>query len=215
MTIMKDFLNAEHSGRDEWHERELGTYHASSCGKCLRHRYYQHAEDPQPDKSAYPHFELGHRLESVFLDALKEEFGDRYVKTDIPIEIQFDGYRIVGETDPVVVGENGVPKEIFEVKTTTNLKYTRSEPKWTHLCQLHSYMKALDLEESSIVYIQKTDLSTQRHRVEFDPEIWETIDSSTRKLHEALLEKNPPDKQPEEGRDYFCSAEGSGFCCKE
>ena len=199
--------------KDSWHERKRGVYHASSTGKCVRRNYFDWVHDVTPPASAYVHFELGHRLEEVYLDALKYEFGDRFVKTDMPICLEFDDFKIVGETDPVVFDNNGEISQITEVKTTTNLKYTRKEPKQTHLYQTHCYMKALDQDSVTIVYICKRDLDSVTHTIEFDSDIWDDIVDRTETLHNALENEDPPDPVGPEGQDHFC--DHSDMCCKE
>lgn len=212
--IVKRWLCAEHDQTDEWHEREVGEYHASTVGKCTRRLYYDFVDDTRPDASAYPHFQLGHVLEEQFLSSLKEEFGDRYVKTDIPIEIQRPEYRIVGETDPVVINDNFELEEITECKTTGNLKYVKGAPKRTHKYQVHCYMKALGQDEATIIYLNKYNLDSVMHTVEFDAEIWADIIDRMDTLHEALLEREPPEPFEEpKYQDHFCDHEGDK-CCK-
>lgn len=210
--IIQRYLNAEHGERGEWHTPEPGEYHASQTGKCVRNWYYTRKEDITPDASAYKHFELGNVLEEVLMGALRQEFGDRYVKTDIPVTVQGDGWQLVGETDPVVVDDNFDIRHLTECKTTGNLKYTRDSPKFNHLCQVHVYMAALDLNRCKIVYIQKYDLDTQVHDVKFDPQIYNGIIDRVSELHEALGTDEPPEAQEEEAQDYFCNLDER--CCK-
>lgn len=209
---MKRYLNEKHSGVDEWHRREVGVYHASAMGKCVRRHYFNFKEDTQPENDAYPHFELGNRLEDLYEDALKEEYGEKYVKNDVPIKFQGDDYKIVGSTDPVIINDNGDIETIFEVKTTGNLKYTRGSPKDRHLYQLMCYMKALNVNKANIVYINKYNLETVTHEVQFDIVIWNDILNRAERLHEALENDEPPEPVNSDESDYFC--EFDERCCE-
>lgn len=214
--ILKDYLRAEHGEQDDYYDREVGVYHASTLGNCVRRNYFDFVRDPDVDESAYPHFTIGNVLEEVFEDALKERHGWRYVKNALPIRIPMDDYVIVGETDPVVMDHNGDIERLWEVKTTGNLKYVRDEPKQEHLYQVHSYMFALDIidDRCSIVYINKYNLETVTHTVQFDHEIWNDIVRRCERLHEALVNEDPPDPVGEDGQDYFCPHDNTQLCCK-
>lgn len=214
-TIMNRYLEAEYADQDdEYYEPKVGTYHASTMGRCVRHNYFAFMEDIRPDDGAWPHFELGNTLEDVFVKALRNEYGWRYVKNSVPIRIGFDGYEIVGETDPVVLKDNMNIRRLYEVKTTKNLSYVKSTPKLEHVYQVHCYMYALGLldDRCTIVYISKYDLDTQAHHVEFDKSIWNDIVDKVATLHEAIENEEPPEVQPKSEHDYFCDA--GDQCCK-
>ena len=215
--IITDYLEDTHSVQDEYYDREIGEYHASTSGNCVRRNYYDFKRDPEPGPSAWPHFTLGNVLEDVFEDALRVRFGKRYVKNAMPIKLEFDDFHVVGETDPVIVDDSGNVDHLWEVKTTGNLKYTKDGPKQEHMYQIHCYMMALGItdDSASIVYINKYNLETQTHVVQFDHEIWMDIVDRFERLHEALLADEPPDIETEEDdQDYFCPHKDTQLCCK-
>lgn len=217
-TTMERFLEAEYGGElDDYFKPEVGKYHASTSGSCLRRLYYDFKHEVPPGEDAWPHFELGNRMEDVFERALIEEHGERYVANSIPISIPIDGFEIVGETDIVVLGDNLTVDTLYEVKSTKNLSYVRNKPKWPHVCQLHCYSYGLDLindESRKIVYIDKGNLETVTHEVDFERGIWNHILRKMRNLHEALMNDEPPEVQPEKHRDYFCPHDDTDRCCK-
>lgn len=214
MTIMRDYLNEKYSEEDdEYFERKFGVYHASGSGKCPRRRYFDFVEDTQVEARAYPHFELGNMIEDIFEDALIARYGHRYVVNGLPIEIPIDDFVLVGETDPVIINDNFEIRELWECKSTSNLSYTRDGPKRAHVRQVHAYMYGLKLFECNIIYVNKKNLRTQVHPVEFDPEIWAEIVADWRTVHEAIVNEEPPGPESDEDRqDHFCSHDAR--CCK-
>lgn len=209
--LMNSFLNSQHEEQDDYYEHEHGEYHASTSGACVRRNYFNIVDDVKPGQDAYPHFELGNRLEEIWIDVLKEEHGKRHVKNSIPIRVEQDDWAIIGETDPVVVDYNMEVEHLWEVKTTSNLSYVRSEPKEEHVYQVHCYMMGLGNPPStSIVYLNKKNLDTVIHEVSFDPEIWMDIVDRFTRLHEALEADEPP--EPQEEGEYFC--DHGAKCCE-
>lgn len=218
-TVMGRFLESEHGGElDEYYEPTIGEFHASTTGSCPRRLYYDFMDPERPDDGAWKHFELGNRMEDVFEDALAEEYGDKYIVNRVPISIEINDYEIVGETDPVVIDDNLEVKELWEVKSTTNLSYVRSKPKWPHVCQLHCYAYGLDMIQESdtrkIVYIDKTSLETVTHEVEFENGIWEHIVRKLDDVYAALMTGEPPEPSDEKHQDHFCPHDDKSVCCK-
>lgn len=214
MSIMEEYLESEHGTKRSWHKKKPGVYHASSSGKCLRRRYYEFKQNISADAEAYGNFQLGHRLEEIYLDALREKFGHHYVKTDVPIRINLKNCYIKGETDPVIIGDNWEIKDMYEVKTTAWIDYKQDEPDKKHVYQTHCYMYALGLDSCHIAYMDKKGLDTVVHQVEFDQSIFDEIIMKTNLLHQALLNDEPPDVQDESEHDRFCAVEDQEVCCQ-
>lgn len=215
--MIDEYLASEYGEQtDDYYQRTVGEYHSSATGNCVRRNFLDWIEDTRPGKSAWPHFELGNNIEDIVEDALINKHDARHVKNSIPIEIQFDEFRIVGETDLVVLGKNLTLDTLYEIKSTGNLKYTKDEPKMQHLYQIHCYMHALGAETAKIVYVDKFRLDTVEHTVEYDEEIWDDIVDRTERLHTALITGEPPEPHEDsELWDHFCDHESSGKCCKE
>lgn len=219
MSVLDEYLQAEYEeNQDEYFERRLGEYHASATGNCIRRNFLDFINDVRPDDDAWPHFEIGNRIEDVFEAALEQKHGWRYVKNSVPIELNFGNFSIVGETDPVVIRDNFDIDTLYEVKSTQNLGYTTEEPKRRHLYQAHCYMRALadgDVPDfdTKIVYINKSNLNTVTHDIDFDAEVWDDIVDRTRTLHNALISGQIPDPHEDSDlQDYFC--EHGEKCCK-
>lgn len=218
-SIMQRYLESEHGGElDDYYKPVIGEYHASTTGCCVRRLYLDFMEAERPDSGAWKHFELGNRMEDVWEDALIAEHGRKYVVNRAPIEVSIDDFKIVGETDPVVIGDNMEVETLWEVKSTSNLSYVRSKPKWPHVCQLHCYSYGLDLLNTpgarKIVYIDKTSLETVVHDVPFEKGIWNHILGKLRTVHNALMNEEIPDVAEEKHRDHFCPHDDKSVCCK-
>lgn len=215
--MIDDYLENEYGGeRDPYHKREVGVYHASMSGKCVRRLYFDFVEDAMPGASAWPHFELGHRIESVVQTALEDQHGPHRVKQDIPIKIESNDldWILVGRTDPVVLDDNLEIDTLWEVKSTKNISYVSDEPKPEHVHQVHCYMTGLEQFDAKIIYVSKYDLEYVIHEIEYDPAIASDIMDKMDTLHESLMNEEPPEPSPYvSDHDYFC--EHDGKCCKD
>jgi len=218
-SVMQAYLRAQHGGElDDYYKPRIGEFHASTTGSCVRRLYFDFMDPEKPDDGAWKHFELGNRMENIFEDALKERHEPKYVVNAVPIEVEIDDFKIVGETDPVVIDDNMDVETLWEVKSTSNLSYVRSQPKWPHVCQLHCYAYGLDVLSGSgrrkIVYIDKTSLETVVHDVSFERGIWQHILGKLRTVYQALLDEEPPEPAEEKHQDHFCPHKDKAICCK-
>jgi len=196
--VLKEYLRHRAESSSKYHETKDGVYHASETSQCLRKLYYKRKapEDKIPkDESSYPHFRLGHLIERIYFNALKHKHSYMHVRNSVPIRHEFDDFELVGQTDPVILGENLKPKRIYEVKSTSNIKYSKNEPSKHHVFQVHPYIAALQCP-CSIVYIQKTNLSTATHEVNFDPSIFKASVDRLRELHKYLNDNKLPPSEP-------------------
>lgn len=212
--MIDEYLHREYAEEDDpYYERRLGEYHSSSRGGCVRKNYFNWVDDVTPDSGAWPHFEVGGKIEEIALDVLRSRHGERYVVNDIPILLEYDDFTIVGETDPVVIDDNLDVRHLYEVKSTGNLSYVYEEPKKAHVYQLHCYMLGLDQLEATLWYINKFNLNEVIHHIEFDPDVMIDIVQRTRQLHNALeSEVPPPPMEDPDDWDHFC--QHGDKCCK-
>lgn len=218
-SVMQNYLESEHGGeQDDYYKPTVGEFHASTTGSCVRRLYFDFMKPQQPDDGAWKHFELGNRMEEIFEDALARRYGEKYVVNRVPIEVDVGDFKIVGETDPVVIDDNLDVQELWEVKSTLNLSYVRDKPKWPHVTQLHAYAYGLDLLNSAdsrkIVYIDKTSLETVVHDVSFEQGIWEHVIDKLETVYEALMTGEPPEPAEEKHQDHFCPHDDEPYCCK-
>lgn len=195
--IFKEYLNDKYAPKeDSFWSPEFGKYHASSMGKCLRQTYYKHIYGPKKDLSSYPNFELGNTIERIAEHVLSEFYGWDYVKNSFRIHIDNKDFDIVGQTDILLFGENLELKTMFEIKSTKNIIYNQDNPNDMHVMQVHPYMKALNLDSCYVLYIQKTDMTTVGHEVEFDDFIYNKGVENISILHKAIENESPPPPKP-------------------
>ncbi len=195
--IISKHLYEKFNDRDDsfW-ERQIGRYHASDFGKCLRKSYYEHTLGKRESEGSYPHFQLGNLVENFVEEALASHYGSDSVKNSFRIELDYDDFRVVGQTDPVVVGPNAEPEKIFEVKSTKNISFREEGPSKHHVMQVHPYMKALGLDSCTFIYVQKTDLSVISHEISFSEGTFSEGLERIKSLHEDLVRHGPPPSEP-------------------
>lgn len=196
--IVSEYLNMKHGGeRQEFWKRRIGRYHASDFGKCLRSVYYEHTVGKKADPSSYPNFHLGHKIEDFAENALSSHYGWDYIKNSYRIKLDYDDFVIVGQTDPILVGNNGDIKKLFEIKSTSWIRDDlRKMPKKPHIMQTHPYMAALPPESVTIIYLQKTDLETVWHKIDYSLDTFSAGLNRINELHRCLKEGKPPEAEP-------------------
>jgi len=206
--ILSNYFKQKFSKKDDsfW-DREVGTYHASDFGKCLRKIYYEHELGKRESENSYPHFHLGNKIEDVVEYSLKNHYGQDLIKNNFRIELNFGDFRVVGQTDPVLVGVNGEIKKLFEIKSTKFLKFREKDgPAEHHVMQIHPYMAGLGLDTCTIVYVQKNDLKVLSYDVCFDKEKFARGKNRISVLHKGLTGGSPP--KPES----FCPDWECDYC---
>ncbi|MFP4006113.1 MAG: hypothetical protein ACLFUR_05295 [Candidatus Hadarchaeia archaeon] len=208
--ILSNYFNQKFSrteGEVSFWDREVGVYHASDFGKCLRKLYYEHKLGKRKREKSYPDLHLGNKVEYIIKDALANHYGYDFIKNSYRIELDLGDCKVVGQTDPVLVGVNGEVEKLFEIKSTKSLKYRKEEgPAENHLMQVHPYMKGLGLDFCTIVYVQKSDLEVLPYKVRFDKETFARGKTRILILHKALTGGSPPEAEP------FCPDWECRFC---
>lgn len=115
---------------------------------------------------------------------------------------------ISGSTDPAICdSETDEVLCLTEVKTTKNIDQLNGEPKDKHLYQIHAYMKALDITDGFIIYVDRNKLlSPTVFEVEFSEEIWQTIKSWVKETFKyAISNTLPPANPPKEHMCKYCT----------
>lgn len=205
-TIMSDYLEAEFgedsedSDDDDRFRYQQGEWHSSNTYGCMRKWWYKFKLGSRSDPSSYPYFKLGHTYEKILGEALANRYSeDRVEQSHIidPIPIEGSG-EMVGEADFVIWDQDkeNIIKGV-EAKTTGNIKYKRGEPSTSHLYQVHPYMYATGLDQWNIIYMQRDDLETVVHKVNFDDEIWSSIVNRCKTFDYYLDVDKIPDADPD------------------
>lgn len=198
--MIEDYLLDTYNSDEEDHwSVDEGVYHASDVSKCPRKTFFKHKVGPEDnDAGSCKNFERGNMVEDFAEKVLRHEFGYRHVGNAISVNVGFDDFELVGETDPVIFGENGAIDKLFEVKSKNpfNFKYVKDEPQLSHVYQTHVYMQGLGLDEADIWYVQIPDFDDVVHTVEFDDEVWGDIVERLFTIHECIERGVRPDRDP-------------------
>ena len=206
--MAQNYLLDKYNNEDEdrWTPTE-GEYHATDCSKCPRKVFFKHlGGTTDNDLFSCRNFERGRIIEYYAENVLKEEYGYRYIGNSIETEIKFnDGVKIVGETDPVIFGENGKITELYEVKSKdhTNFEYVEDEPQENHVRQCHVYMRGLGLDECKLWYIKLPGFDDVLHTVEFSDVLWGEIVGFLGDVHKSIENGEVPEDGPL--YDWECS----------
>lgn len=201
--IVTNYLKNKSADRDTsfWHTK-IGRYHASDTGRCTRKVYYKHTLGKRMEEDLYGIFKLGRTIEDIIEEALVDHYGKRKVKNSKFVKLDLDGFVIVGETDPVVEGVNSEVEKLYEVKSTNNIKYRKETPSEHHVMQIHPYMKALGLNEATIIYVNKSDLKVVSHMVPFEEDAYKLGIDRISNLHTCLKNDRMPKAEP--FQDWEC-----------
>jgi len=200
-----ELLEEKREERDtSWWIPEKNAYHVSHVIDCLRKSFLKRTVETELDESSLKNFELGHEIEEKAAKSLAKI--DSNIENDYRIRRKLDEkdeFKIKGETDPVERDPNsGEIKDMFEIKSTSYLRYAKEEAKDHHFAQVNAYMGLLGLNTSKIIYIDKKDYSNHTHIVSFDKEKFEEFKERARKLHEHVKKDKIPEAEPQ--TDWEC-----------
>lgn len=177
----------EDDEEDARHEPEVGVYHASHGGRCLRKRYYQD-KNVEKGKSKYGIFERGERIEDFIEETLIHQFGTKRVRNSKGVSYVLDEEEdivLTGSTDPYVLDEDCEDIYILtEVKSTSNI-HADYIPKQSHKFQLNTYLSILGIDYGYLWYVH-TDNWKENKIIPYeqDEELWETTKERHLKYHE-------------------------------
>lgn len=183
-------------------------YSPSSLLQCPRKITYSYLNAPEESTDPEGIFWIGSKVETEIIIPYLEAIVDdgEYVTNSIWIdfsqstdqgEIQFRG-----ETDPVIVDQNGTPLLVTEIKTKRNVTHLDS-PDRNHLAQTHAYMKGLsekfdqNVTDAVIIYCGRDKFDFNSFHVSFDPLFWsDTIVSWAEKIIKSRVDNELPPAKP-------------------
>lgn len=113
---------------------------------------------------------------------------------------------IAGSTDPAICDpDSGEVLALTEVKSTGSLDRI-NKPKRMHLMQIHAYMKALDITDGYVIYVDRNELlNPKAFEIEFDENVWNTVVEWVESTMEyAVTGTLPPADAPENWMCRYC-----------
>ncbi|WP_331234851.1 CRISPR-associated protein Cas4 [Natronorarus salvus] len=189
----------------------------SSLLQCSRKLYYRQLNAPEENEDPHGIFWLGSKFEEEFvLSYLEDVVPDRvYVGNsywvDFTVETEIGELQFRGETDPVIVAEDGQPLILVEVKTKSSISNLEA-PNRHHRAQIHPYLYGLsqqheqNVTDAIILYGSRDTFEASAFHVEFDPVFWRTVVLQWAVAHtRSRINEQLPQADPE--FDWEC-----GFC---
>jgi len=185
--------------RNDWHQPQVGKYHASQVWGCLRKQYYGF-KDPKP----FPSDAKGR----MRVGSLIHNFMQCYVLNGKMIGCEDEihvpiarGIEILGKYDMIGKDEEG--EYVVDFKSTSYIKDDKTEASMHHQIQMNMYLEGLNLDRGYIMEIGKTDLKAKVFEVSRNPELIEKTFDRIQKLHDCLKEDKLPEKDSQ--NNWECS----------
>jgi hypothetical protein len=108
---------------------------------------------------------------------------------DIEVKVSYEPWHLRGAMDGLLSDGSG-----FELKTTGDRSYKfTTEPKESHLIQIHAYMRALNIDKFSLVYENRDSLQHKEFRITRDPAVDWQLDVMFNALNGHLEQESLPE----------------------
>ncbi len=181
MKEINEFIEKKNQQRSQGHEAPPNNkFYASQALMCPRQVYFSRVIPKELPVETLKVFHLGHILHEEIQKMVPGQ-------DEVPLLINEENIIISGRIDKV--HSDGT---IIEFKTTSNKKFNEEKPSEAHVAQLMLYLKAFDKKSGKIVYVDKRDLSTVEHTIEYDPEIYNETISRFKEINLALETNETP-----------------------
>ena len=165
-----------------------GYFYASEALKCPRSIYYSRVDPKDPDDTLLGVFKIGEILHEFFQDVMMKAQPDLKDEVEVRVKDEEAGIEVSGRAD--LMGDT----EIIEFKTTANVKYNEAEASITHKGQTILYLSQNRDKKAYVIYIDKRNMITAKHEVEFDEIMFDAIMNNFKKAKVALDGGDMPDK---------------------
>ena len=202
---------------DDVHYKVRGKYSPSDLGKsCMLQSYFKSTTEQiewAPEKLRI--FEAGNLIHDFCQKVVAQDKKFEFVETEskffavVPDEKEL--ITISGRADIICREKGSEELVVFEIKSIKDLYYRRDSPMPEHVNQILLYMGCLHSNEGYIVYVNKDNLETITHKIEYDHKKFLDILTWIRRLHYHVIAENPPEAEfdPEKTRwpCEYCSFE--------
>lgn len=181
-------------------KKNIGRYYPSEIGSCLRKTWYSYKEPKPTDTRLIRIFEAGNMLHEFIEEVLESEKNPEIelLKREMPIKLEHENFTISGRVDNLILAKIENKKFLIEVKSC---KYLPKEFRKEHEMQLQLYMKATDIHNGILLYVQKDNLETASFEIPYDEKKSEKIIERFRALHEHLTEDKIPEAEAKQSED--------------
>jgi hypothetical protein len=203
--IEEQLMNDKEEQRREAEPIEF--FHASSLGYCDRQIFLTKIHAKTFDVFTRGKMEIGssihHRIQHY--PEIRELFD-----VEVPVKIAVEGTSlvIVGSAD-LVAKDKSVCQDI---KSINGLTYVQTRPMAEHIVQVNAYLRALDIINGEIVYVNKTDMNIIVHPFNYNANLFKQTCEKILRVFDALkrFDNNGTfnmDEIPPKCGCFFCNSE--------
>jgi len=155
-------------------------FYASAALGCMRAEYFKRKFPKEFGIETLKIFFLGDLLHELFQKCIPGE-------DEVEAMINDDGIIVSGRVDKI--DSFG---DILEFKTTSNVKYNEEKPSEHHIAQLNLYLHEKKKSEGYIIYIDKRNLKTKKHTIQYSPELYKKTIDHFREISKYLIANEVP-----------------------
>ena len=162
-------------------------YYISSLSGCLRKAYYEivyPTEEKDKLRKSIFEGEAIHYFISYLIN-LGGKLMFKKIESEVPVEYEFEGKKLVGRADIVL------KDRVIEIKTTKNLPRL---PYYSHVLQANAYAYLLNKKKFEITYI--AEHGVRSFSMDTSEELFEKLKERARILHNAVKYSIAPEKEP-------------------
>jgi len=212
MIDVQDTLQEVLSKNNENHEhgpRVPGIYYASESLQCHRKVYFKIVDPQVDDDLPLGLFYMGKAVEEAIIHHIRMKYGlDVQEQVRLDIEIA-PGIRIHGYLDFCIKDAKGKIKQIFEIKSTSMIRYMEKEKeaKPHHRGQLMCYLVGFKCLEGAVLYVERGDLLKMKQFNDcLDEDLWQEIVDGFVSVTRHIEKGVPPPPIPvEEWECKYCN----------
>jgi len=191
--------NTRHKHRGS---QTVGEYHPSHIPYCMRRVWYDFKIGREFPIEVKRKMEAGKVIHSWMDGVFKSDGKITVLETEITKERGIGGLKFKGTCDFIVEADG--QKAIIDIKSTSWLKSQiekGQDLKDHHITQVMVYSWMFDIPTAYLLYIDRSDLTTSCHKVEFDKNEFEGILRRTTTLDAHLTENTLPEAEGKLDKD--------------
>jgi len=186
--------------------RIIGTYYPSELFWCLRRVYYDYTIGKDRDLETTLKMMAGNVTHNIIAEILKWASSVGAIKsvdTEIGYEYEFNGIKIAGRADEVVVVtlSDFDEKCVIEVKSVSELP---DKPRVEHLGQLNFYLFFNKDAVGYLLYVKRDDFAMKSFEHRFSQELFDKLLSRAETLHKHILSSILPEREINHGECWKC-----------
>lgn len=198
-TCINNYVEAQ---RKPYEKPADNTFRASELTGCVRQCAARRLNLKHFDVNVLRNFEIGTQLHRFLQEKVGVGFVDECVAFEKTVKLEHDGLVFTGHVDCF----DG--SMVYDFKTVKGFTYvTPGNVSKGYIYQLHIYMRALNVQEATLVYVDKNTWEVKNISVYYDEVIFEEILKFCKQVQEAVDAYNCCGKLPDKDNCYACKIE--------